>query len=134
MLARKTRNDYSGRISGYKGKFRGFEVFEDTFLSNGIVGTPGVQLETLGGVPTTTRASFAMGADAIGWGTSLPMELRTEMQNYERIKSIIWKSHEEATGLDIDPNRTLLPWEIERPPGAEEQLRVFQIRSSMSLV
>lgn len=134
MLSSKTRNDYMGRLNGYRGRIRGFHVYESTSFSVGIPGTPGVQTETVtGGTVTsvTTRTGFAMGADAIGWATSLPMEIREDNDNnFQRIRSLLWKSHENATGLDIDPDRTILANEIARPVGAEEQLRVYQVRTS----
>lgn len=132
LLAAKTRNEYTGRVQGYKGKIRGFHVFEGTGFSSGTPGTPGVQTETLGGTAVTTRTAFAMGDSAVGWATSLPMELRDDpgSSNFGRISSLIWKSHEGYSGLDIDPARTLLTHEVARPVGAEEQLRVYKVRSS----
>lgn len=134
MLSRMTGQDYGGRINGYKFRCQDFEVFSGTSFSNGVPGDPGVQLETLGGTSTITRTSFAVGANSIGFGVSMPMEIRTDPQDFMRLYSIGWFTHAEATGLDIDPDRILLPWEIERRPGAEEQLGVYQIRSSMSLI
>lgn len=131
MFASKTRNEYMGRMTGYKGNICGFHIFEGTSFSNGIPGDPGVQTETLGGTAVTTRSSFAMGADAIGAAESLPMELReSDDTNFGRIRSLIWKTHLGMTGLDIDPSRTLLPTEVARPVGAEEQLRVLKVNTS----
>ena len=131
MLSAKTRNEYAGRISGYRFKACGFQIFEGCSFSVGLPGSPGVQTETLGGVSTTTRSGFAMGADAIGMAVSLPMELRENfVDDFQRMRSIIWKEESGATGLDIDPSRVLLPYEVARPVGAEEQLRVYEVRTS----
>lgn len=134
MLVAKTRNEYMGRQNGYRGRIRGFHVYEATSFSIGAPGTPGVQTETVAGTTVTsvtTRSGFAIGVDAIGMAVSLPMELREDNNDdFGRIRSLIWKTHAGATGLDIDPDRTLLSYEPARPTGAEEQLRVFEVRAS----
>jgi hypothetical protein len=131
MLALKTGQEYSGKQLGYKGKVRGFHLYESTNISSGAAGTPGAQTETIGGSAQTTRSGFAFGADAIGMAEAMPMEIReSDDTDFGRMRSLIWKNHANATGLDVDPARTLLPNEIARPVGAEEQLRVFEVRCS----
>ncbi|MEG3875798.1 hypothetical protein QT972_00240 [Microcoleus sp. herbarium7] len=129
MLALKTGQEYSGKQLGYKGKVRGFHLYESTNISSGAAGTPGAQTETIGGSAQTTRSGFAFGADAIGMAEAMPMEIRESGDtDFGRMRSLIWKTHANATGLDVDPARTLLPNEVARPVGAEEQLRVFEVR------
>ena len=131
MLALKTGQEYSGKQLGYKGKVRGFHLYESTNISSGVAGTPGTQTETIGGSAQTTRSGFAFGADAIGMAEAMPMEIREDNNtDFGRMRSLIWKTHANATGLDVDPARTLLPFEVVRPVGAEEQLRVFEVRCS----
>lgn len=131
MLALKTGQEYSGKQLGYKGKVRGFHLYESTNISSGVAGTPGTQTETIGGSAQTTRSGFAFGADAIGMAEAMPMEIREDDNtDFGRMRSLIWKTHANATGLDVDPARTLLPNEVARPVGAEEQLRVFEVRCS----
>lgn len=131
MLTLKTGQEYSGKQLGYKGKVRGFHLYESTNISSGAAGTPGAQTETIGGSAQTTRSGFAFGADAIGMAEAMPMEIReSDDTDFGRMRSLIWKTHANATGLDVDPARTLLPNEVARPVGAEEQLRVFEVRCS----
>lgn len=131
MLALKTRQEYMGRVQGYKGKVRGFHLFESTNISSGVAGTPGAQTETLGGVSVTTRSGFAMGADAVGMAEAMPMEIReSDDTDFGRMRSLIWKTHANMTGLDVDPSRTILSNEVARPVGGEEQLRVYEVRAS----
>lgn len=131
MLMLKTGQEYSGKQVGYKGKIRGFHCYESTNISAGIAGTPGVQTETIGGSAQVTRSGFAFGADALGMAEAMPMEIReSDDTDFGRMRSLIWKTHANATGLDIDPARTLLPNEVARPVGGEEQLRVFEVRCS----
>lgn len=131
MLALKTGQEYSGKQLGYKGKVRGFHLYESTNISSGAAGTPGAQTETIGGSAQTTRSGFAFGADAIGMAEAMPMEIReSDDTDFGRMRSLIWKTHANATGLDVDPARTLLTNEVARPVGAEEQLRVFEVRCS----
>lgn len=131
MLALKTGQEYSGKQLGYKGKVRGFHLYESTNISSGAAGTPGAQTETIGGAAQTTRSGFAFGADAIGMAEAMPMEIReSDDTDFGRMRSLIWKTHANATGLDVDPARTLLSNEVARPVGAEEQLRVFEVRCS----
>ena len=135
MLQLKTRQEYMGKVSGYKGKVRGFHCFESTNISSGLSGSPGVQTETLGGAPTVTRSGFAIGADALGMAEAMPMEIReSDDTDFGRMRSLIWKIHANATGLDVDPARTLLPNEVARAVGGEEQLRVYEVRSSITKV
>ena len=138
MLQLKTRQEYMGKVSGYKGKVRGFHCFESTNISSGLPGTPGVQTELLGGTggtSTTTRSGFAIGADALGMAEAMPMEIReSDDTDFGRTRSLIWKIHANATGLDVDPARTLLPNEVARAVGGEEQLRVYEVRSSTTKV
>lgn len=135
MLQLKTRQEYMGRVNGYKGRVRGFHCFESTNISSGLPGSPGVQTETLGGNPVVTRSGFALGADALGMAESMPMEVReSDDTDFGRMRSLIWKIHSNATGLDVDPNRTLLPNEVARAVGGEEQLRVYEVRSSTTKV
>lgn len=135
MLQRKTGNEYSGRITGYRFFARGFRIFCSTSFSIGNPGTPGVQTETLGGNAVTTRTAFAFGADVLGMAVALPMEIRQQDDlSFGRIQSITWKGEFGVTGLDIDPARSILPFEVARPVGAEEQLRVFEVRTSDSPV
>ncbi|MEG5173300.1 hypothetical protein [Microcoleus sp. B3-D7] len=135
MLQLKTRQQYMGKVNGYKGRVRGFHCFESTNISSGLPGSPGVQTETLGGNPVTTRSGFALGADALGMAESMPMEIReSDDTDFGRMRSLIWKTHANATGLDVDPNRTLLPNEVARAVGGEEQLRVYEVRSSTTKV
>lgn len=131
MLMLKTGQEYSGKQVGYKGKIRGFHCYESTNISAGIAGTPGVQTETIGGSAQVTRSGFAFGADALGMAEAMPMEIReSDDTDFGRMRSLIWKIHANATGLDVDPARTLLPNEVARPVGGEEQLRVFEVRCS----
>lgn len=135
MLQLKTRQEYMGKVSGYKGKVRGFHCFESTNISAGLPGTPGVQTETVGGSPVVTRSGFALGADALGMAEAMPMEIRqSDDTDFGRTRSLIWKIHANATGLDVDPARTILPNEVARAVGGEEQLRVYEVRSSTTKV
>lgn len=135
MLQLKTRQEYMGKVSGYKGRVRGFHCFESTNISSGLPGTPGVQTETVGGNPVITRSGFAFGADALGMAEAMPMEIReSDDTDFGRMRSLIWKIHANATGLDVDPARTLLPNEVARAVGGEEQLRVYEVRSTTTKV
>jgi hypothetical protein len=131
MLALKTGQEYGGKQLGYKGKVRGFHLYESTNISSGVAGTPGVLTETIGGSAQTTRSGFAFGADVIGMAEAMPMEIReSDDTDFGRMRALIWKTHANATGLDVDPLRSLLSSEVARPVGAEEQLRVFEMRAS----
>lgn len=135
MLQLKTRQEYMGKVSGYKGRVRGFHCFESTNISSGLPGTPGVQTETVGGNPVITRSGFAFGADALGMAEAMPMEIReSDDTDFGRMRSLIWKIHANATGLDVDPARTLLPNEVARAVGGEEQLRVYEVRTATTKV
>ena len=128
MMASKSRNEYSGRIRGYRGKLRGIHVFEQNSFGVGAPGNRGVQTESLGGASVTTTTGFLMGADAVGWATSLPMEIREDANNnFGRLRSFIWKSHENGVALDVDP--------LSDPPVSDDQqLRVLEVRASSTPV
>ncbi|MBD2005623.1 MULTISPECIES: hypothetical protein [Cyanophyceae] len=125
MLFASTGNeDTSDRISGYVGKIAGFHLFQGNNFSTGIVGTPGVQSESLGGSAKTTRSGFAFGADSIGWSTAMPMQVRESNDNdYQRMRKFIWKSQEGWGPLDVDP--------ASNPPTSNnQQLRVIEVRTA----
>jgi hypothetical protein len=66
---------------------------------------------------------------------AMPMEIRESNDtDFGRTRSLIWKIHANATGLDVDPARTILPNEVARAVGGEEQLRVYEVRSSTTKV
>ncbi len=125
MLFTTTNNNDLGRISGYAGTLSGFHIFEGNSFSTDVVGTPGVAMETVGGVSTLTRAGFAFGPDSIGWATAMPMEIRPDPNtNFGRNRKFIWKSHEGWAALDVDP--------ASNPPSSnDQQLRVVEVHTPM---
>ena len=98
----RNRSQYGGRVSGYKGKYSGFHVFEQNVFGVGAAATAGVQNETIATVSTLTRTSLAMGVDSIGWASALPVQVRMdEFSDFQRQKRMIWYSHENSVSLDV---------------------------------
>lgn len=98
----RNRSQYGGRVSGYKGKFYGFHVFEQNVFGVGAPATAGVQNETIATVSTLTRTSLAFGVDTIGWASALPVQIRMdEFSDFQRQKRMIWYSHENSVSLDV---------------------------------
>ena len=125
MLFKKTSNEdlMTGNVRGYVGKISNFHIFSGNSFSVGASGTAGVQTETINAISTVTRSSFALGADAIAWATSMPMQIRQDTSDdFGRMQKFIWKSHESgAVALDVDPA-------INSPTTDDQQLRVFDVR------
>lgn len=115
----RNRAQYGGRVSGYKGKFAGFHIFEQNVFGVGGNGTAGAQNETINSVSTLTRTSLAFGIDPIGWATALPVEIRRdEFTDFNRQNRMIWYSHENSVSLDVK-NTT----------ATGETMRVVQLRT-----
>jgi hypothetical protein len=117
------------RLSGYIGKISGCHLFEANSFGVGLPGARGVQTETVNAVSSTTRSMFLIGADAMGWATAMPMEIRLDPStDYGRMNKFIWLSHETGCiGLDVDPDR-------DSPSSDDEQLRVLELRTTDRLV
>jgi hypothetical protein len=107
-------------VSGYMGTFAGFNIFASNAFSTGAPGTEGVQAETIGvTASTTTRSSYAFGVMTCARGIGMDAEIRTSNDDdFQRLDSFVWISHETTGDLDIDPAIV-----------AEQQLRVIDVRT-----
>jgi hypothetical protein len=125
MLNKSTNNPDLFRVSGYWGTMSGLHIFSQSNFGNGTVGSRGVQTETLGGTSVTTRSGYLLGADTMGWSTSMPMQVRQDAggTDFNLSQDFIWVSHEGWGPLDVDPNSN-------PPSSAGQQLRVIEVRMS----
>lgn len=113
-------NREQGRVTGYAGSVGGFHLFNTNAHSMGTTGTEGVQTETLGSGSTLTRASVAFGPGAVARAIGMEAEIRTDNNDdFQRLDSFIWISHERTGDLDVDP--ALNP---------EQQLRVVEVHTT----
>lgn len=118
-LIQATTNREQGRTSGYAGTFCGFHIFTTNAHSMGAAGTEGVQTETLGVGATLTRSSVAFGRRAVARAQGMQAEIRQAKEDdFGRLQSFIWLSHEAIADLDVDP-----------AIAAEQQLRVVEVRT-----
>lgn len=124
MLPAVTDTD---RITGYRGKWGNFHIFEQNTFGMGASGTPGVQTVTTGATVAaqTARSAYAFGANTIGRGIGMPMELRSQSGEilWNRAQKWIWISHESYTALDVDPTGYS---DVSAVP---QQLRVLEVRT-----
>jgi hypothetical protein len=121
MLSMSTGNDYGGTVSGYRGLWHGFHLFEQNVYGVGAPGETGTQTVTFGtGVGAQTcDTNFAFGRDTICWCTGMAPEVRLdEMSDFGRRARMIWTSHENSGRLDV-----------KNTAGTGEQLRVIQFRN-----
>lgn len=126
MLANSTGNNYGGELSGYRGKYDGFHIFEQNVYGIGVAGEAGAQSSTLGAGPgaTLTYSSFAFGPRTIAWGEGLPVEIRMSTDDdFQRQKLMTWYAHATPGTLNVK-NTT----------ATGEQLRVVEIRTTLSAV
>jgi len=113
------------RASGYMGSWENFEVFETNAFGVGAAGTAGVQSEALGVGTVDTHTSYAFGAQTIGQGIGMDMEIRQdEIRDFGRTDAFIWLTHRGFTALDVDPigynDTSLVP----------QQLRVVKLHNT----
>jgi len=121
MLSQSTGQDYGGVVSGYRGLWHGFHLFEQNTYGVGAPGDTGTQTVTFGtGIGARTcDSNFAFGRDTIAWCTGMAPEVRMdEMADFGRRSRMIWISHENSGRLDVR-NTT----------ATGEQLRVIQFRN-----
>jgi hypothetical protein len=113
------------RVSGYKGRWGNFHVFEQNTFAMGAAGTSGVQNVTTGVGSKLCRTAYAFGANTIGRGIGLPMEIRTQNGEirWNRDQRFIWISHESFAALDVDPTG------YSDTDDVPQQSRVFQVRT-----
>lgn len=119
MLAQSTGQDFGGVVSGYRGLWHGFHLFEQNSYGVGAPGEMGTQTVTFGtGVGARTcDTALAFGRDAVCWCTGMAPEIRvSEITDYNRRSALIWTSHQNSGRLDV------------RNTAAGEQLRVFNVR------
>ena len=113
-------NKEQGRAMGYAGTSNGFHIFSTNAHSLGAAGTEGAQNETLGVGSTLTRTSLAFGRAAVARALGMEAELRRDNNDdFGRLNRWIWKSHETAGDLDVDP-----------VINAEQQLRVIEVHTT----
>lgn len=116
------------KITGYVGKYCNFHIFDSNAFGCGSPGSEGVQTETIGGSARTTRSSYAFGADTIGRGIGLEMEVRRDNKDdFQRMNRYIWKAEEGFCQLDVCPD----PADTSPVP---QQLRVLECRFTDSEV
>jgi hypothetical protein len=112
-------NQEFATVSGYVGKFCGFQIFSSNAFSEGAATTEGVQSQTTGAGARLTRTSYAFGCNAIARAVGMEAEIRaSEVTEFKRLQSYIWVSHETTADLDVDAGIN-----------AEQQTRVFDIRT-----
>jgi hypothetical protein len=121
MLQFASGTDLGGEVSGLKGIYNGFMLFEQNVY--GVGATPGtdagVTSVTVASTPTTFDTNFAFGANTIAKATSLPVEIRQdEVRDFGRRDRFVWYSHEGYGDLDVvaDVN-------------TGKELRVIQVRN-----
>lgn len=115
------------RVTGYRGKWANFHIFEQNTFGMGAAGTAGAQNVTTGATTASQlmRTAYAFGANTIGRGIGMPMELRSQSGEilWNRAQKWIWISHESFTPLDVDPvgysDGSAVP----------QQLRVLEVRT-----
>jgi hypothetical protein len=116
------------RITGYRGKWGNFHIFEQNSFAMGAAGTPGVQNITTGATVASKlmRSSYAFGANTIGRGIGMPMELRSQSGEilWNRAQKWIWISHESYTPIDVDPAG------YSDTSDVPQQLRVIEVRTT----
>lgn len=124
MLPAVTDTD---RITGYRGRFGNFHIFEQNTFGMGSAGTPGAQNVTTGATTATqlARSAYAFGANTIGRGIGMPMELRSQSGEilWNRAQKWIWISHESFTPIDVDPTG------YSDTSAVPQQLRVIEVRT-----
>ncbi|MEO1523754.1 MAG: hypothetical protein AAFU78_23670, partial [Cyanobacteria bacterium J06633_2] len=102
MLAQSTLQDFGGEVTGYRGKFDGFHIFEQNVYGKGANGTEGSNTVTLGAGSTLMHTSFAFGQNTVCWCTGLPVEIRTdEVRDFGRQQRMIWYAHEASGRLNV---------------------------------
>jgi hypothetical protein len=113
------------RVSGYKGKWANFHVFEQNTFAMGAAGTSGVQNVTTGVGSMLSRTGFAFGANTIADAIGMPMEIRTQNGEirWNRDQRFIWLEHREIGVLDTDPVG------YSDTSDVPQQSRVFQVRT-----
>ncbi len=122
MLSQSTNQDFGGVVSGYRGLWHGFHLFEQNSYGVGAPGELGTQTVTFGtGVGARTAdTNFAFGRDTICWCTGMAPEIRLdEVSDFGRRSRMLWTSHENSGRLDVRNN-----------PSSGEQLRVLQFRNA----
>lgn len=115
------------RITGYRGRWGNFHIFEQNTFGMGAAGTPGAQNVTTGATVATqlARTAYAFGANTIGRGIGMPMELRSQSGEilWNRAQKWIWISHESFTPIDVDPTG------YSDTDAVPQQLRVIEVRT-----
>lgn len=120
MLQASTGQDFGGEVTGYRGAFNGFHIFEQNVYGVGAAGTdPGVNNLTAGDTNNYDfLSSFAFGQGTIAWATGMPAEVRESSdRDFDRQSILTWISHEAPGSLDV-----------EEVPATGEQNRVVQTR------
>jgi hypothetical protein len=116
------------RITGYRGRWGNFHIFEQNTFGMGAAGTPGAQDVTTGFTTPSQlmRTAYAFGANTIGRGIGMPMELRSQSGEilWNRAQKWIWISHESYTPIDVDPTG------YSDTSDVPQQLRVVEIRTT----
>jgi hypothetical protein len=116
------------RITGYRGRWGNFHIFEQNTFGMGAAGTPGAQNVTTGATVATQLFSsgYAFGANTIGRGIGMPMELRSQSGEivWNRAQKWIWISHESFTAIDVDPTG------YSDTSDVPQQLRVIEVRTA----
>lgn len=124
MLPAVTDTD---RITGYRGRWGNFHIFEQNTFGMGAAGTAGAQNVTTGATTPTqlARTAYAFGANTIGRGIGMPMELRSQSGEilWNRAQKWIWISHESFTPIDVDPTG------YSDTSDVPQQLRVIEVRT-----
>lgn len=112
----------TGRVSGYLGDYCNFHIF--TSNNWAVSAGKGVQTETINSTSLTTRTSYAMGADVMGKGVGMPVEIRMENAGtFGRMESAIWVEHSDHVALDIDPTG------FNDTSAVPQQLRVLEVHT-----
>ena len=124
MLANSTGNMYGGEVSGYRGKYDGFHIFEQNRYGVGsLVTDPGINNVTLGSGATLMDSSFAFGPRTLAWAEGLPAEIRVSSDDdFQRQRLITWYSHGAPKGLNVIDDAT-----------TGEQRRVVEFRTVRSV-
>lgn len=119
-MGARTNQSAMGQVVGYYGCRDGMHIFSSNAYGTGAAGTEGVQNTTLGVGATLTRTSYAFGSDVMAHATGLNMEIRRNTNDdFQRLDSFIWYSHEGFAEMDINANGTT---------GTE--LRMVQVRTT----
>jgi hypothetical protein len=126
MLQQATNQDFGGVVSGYRGLWHGFHLFEQNSYGVGAPGEVGTQTVTFGtGVGARVAdTNFAFGRDTVAWCTGMAAEVRLdEVSDFRRRSRMLWTSHENSGRLDV-----------KFTAGTGEQLRVLQFRNARAEV